>query len=243
MFGSFLNVVVYRVPRKESIVRPRSRCPHCGRELTAADNVPVLSWLVLRGRCRTCKGPISPRYLVGEMGTAVLWALCALRLRGIWLPVVYGALFWVLLALSLIDLEHKILPNKIVYPATIAGVAGFAAAAFGIGEPWWIVRGLVGGAVAFTFFLVVALIYPAGMGMGDVKLSFLVGLALAFAGWGTLYVGLVLGFAIGAVAGVALMLVGKAGRKTQVPFGPFMALGTAISILWNQAVLRLLPHA
>jgi leader peptidase (prepilin peptidase)/N-methyltransferase len=241
MFGSFLNVVVYRVPRKQSVVSPRSRCPSCGRELTALDNVPVFSWLILRGKCRTCGAAISPRYLIGEIATAVLWALAVLRLRNPWLMVVYGALFWVLLALALIDLEHKILPNRIVYPATVAGVIGFTIAGFGVGEPWWIVRGLLGGAATIAFFFIVALISPAGMGMGDVKLSFLIGLALGFAGWRSVFVGLFLSFLFGAVVGIALMLAGRAGRKTAVPFGPFMALGCVVTILWNDALVRLWP--
>lgn len=245
MFGSFLNVVVYRVPRKQSVVKPRSRCPSCDRELTALDNIPVLSWLILRGKCRTCGAPISPRYLVGEIGTAVLWALAAWRLGNRWwVAVLYGALFWVLLALSLIDLEHKILPNRIVYPATIAGVLAFAVAAFASDNPEFLWRGLVGGAGAFAFFFIVALIAPAGMGMGDVKLSFLLGLALGFyAGWQAVVVGFFAAFFAGAVVGIALMIAGKAGCKSAVPFGPFMALGATVTVLWADPLLRLLPSA
>ncbi len=223
------------------MVRPGSACPACGRELSAADNIPVISWLVLRGRCRSCGAKISPRYLVGELATAALWVMAVLRIESLWLIVVYGALFWVLLALSLIDLEHKLLPNRIVGPATAIGVIAFGAAAVGVGEPGRFVRGLVAGAAAFTFFLAVALIAPKGMGMGDVKLSFLIGLSLGFLGWRTLFAGLFLAFLLGAVVGIGLVVAGKAGRKTAMPFGPFMALGAVLAILWNQQALRLIP--
>jgi leader peptidase (prepilin peptidase)/N-methyltransferase len=243
LFGSFLNVVVYRVPRRESVVKPRSRCPSCGRELTAADNIPVVSWLVLRGKCRTCGAPISPKYLIGEIGTALLWAAAVLRFHQPAVAVLYGGLFWVLLALALIDLEHKLLPNRIVYPATLAGVAAFAGVGLGLDAGGAVVRGLEAGAAAFAFFLLIALIVPAGMGMGDVKLSFLIGLSLGFIGWRSLLAGFFIAFLSGAAVGVGLMAAGKAGRKSAVPFGPFMALGAVITILWTSAVTRLIPHA
>ncbi|MFN2641060.1 MAG: A24 family peptidase [Actinomycetota bacterium] len=242
MFGSFLNVVVYRVPRKESVVKPRSRCPHCGRELTALDNVPVLSWLILRGRCRTCKAKISPKYLVGEIGTAVLWAAAFWRFDRPALAAVYAALFWVLLALTLIDLEHKLLPNAIVYPSTVVAVAAFAAVALAFGQSDALIRGLLAGAASFGVFLLIALIAPGGMGMGDVKLSFALGLALGVLGWRAVFAGFFLAFLSGAVTGIALMAAEKAGRKSAVPFGPFMAFGAVVTILWTSGVTTLLPH-
>lgn len=247
-FGSFLNVVVYRVPRKESIVHPPSRCPNCGHQLTAVENIPVLSWVFQGGKCRSCKAPISPGYLVGEVATAGLWVGAVLRFpHSATLAILYAALFWVLLALSLIDLKHKLLPNAIVYPATVAGVAALALSAAILGHPGWIVWALAGGAVSFVFFLAIALISPAGMGMGDVKLSFLLGTALAFLWatpggfWRPVVAGFFLAFLSGAIVGIALMAAGKAGRKSAVPFGPFMALGTVVTILWTTEVVRLLP--
>jgi leader peptidase (prepilin peptidase)/N-methyltransferase len=229
------------------VVAPPSRCTSCGRELTWSENIPVVSWAVQRGRCRSCGARISRSYLVGELGTAALWALAALLIKGPWwLPVLYGAVFWVLFALALIDLEHKILPNRIVYPATIVAVVAFTLAGLLSGHAGRhvLVQGVVGGAAAFIFFFAVALIAPAGMGMGDVKLSFMIGLALGFfAGWRLVFLGFFVAFLVGAVVGVGLVATGKAGRKSAVPFGPFMALGAVIAVLWAPTLLRLFPNA
>jgi leader peptidase (prepilin peptidase)/N-methyltransferase len=235
---------VYRVPRKESVVRPRSRCPSCGHELTAIENIPVVSWLIQGGKCRNCKAPVSPRYIVGEIATAALWVAAVYRFpHSAALVIVYAALFWVLLALSLIDLEHKLLPNAVVYPATVVGLAGFAIAGAVLHHMNWWIWGLIGGGASFLFFFVIALISPAGMGMGDVKLSFLLGFSLAFlGGWRPVVAGFFTAFLAGAVVGLALMAAGKAGRKSAVPFGPFMALGAVVTILWTDAVLRILPN-
>jgi leader peptidase (prepilin peptidase)/N-methyltransferase len=247
-FGSFLGVVVHRVPRNESIVRPRSRCPSCGHELSAADNIPVVSWMVLGGRCRYCKAPVSVRYPAGELITALVWILAVLRREQLvpggttsgdaaWQLVAFLPFLWVLVTLSLIDLEHKILPNKIVYPSIIAGIPLLAiAASLGPGaDPW--LRGIAGMAAGAGGFLIVALISPAGMGMGDVKLAGLIGLFLGYLGWGRLLVAFFASFAAGAVVGIALMVAGKAGRKTAIPFGPFMALGAILSTLFGEAIL------
>ena len=128
-FGSFMSVVVERVPKKESIVAPRSRCPSCGHQLAAADNIPIVSWVFLRGKCRYCGAPISPRYLAAEVLTALVWALAVVRLGVSWNLLAYLPFLWVLVALSLIDLETKLLPNRIVYPALMAGPVLLALAA------------------------------------------------------------------------------------------------------------------
>ena len=246
-FGSFLNVVVHRVPRKESVARPRSRCPSCGHELAASDNIPVFSWLLLGGRCRYCKAPISPRYLVGEILTAALWIIAVLRRDQFvppgttageaWQLLAFLPFLWVLVALSLIDLEHKILPNAIVYPSIVVAIPLLAVTAvLGPGIDAW-VRALLGGLAGAGGFFIVALISPAGMGMGDVKLAGLIGLFLAYVGWGRLVLGFFASFAVGAVVGIALMAAGKAGRKTAIPFGPFMALGAVVSALVGQTLL------
>ncbi len=247
VFGSFLNVVVHRVPRKESIVRPASRCPTCGHELAPVDNIPVISWVLLRGRCRYCRAPISARYPAGELLTAVLWMLAVARRDQLappgttpgeaWQLLAFLPFFWVLAALSLIDLEHKILPNKIVYPSVVIAVPLLAiTAALGPGLDDW-VRALLGGVAGAGGFLVVALISPAGMGMGDVKLAGLIGLFLGYLGWGRLVLAFFAAFAVGAVVGIGLMLAGRAGRKTAIPFGPFMALGAVISCLVGEWLL------
>lgn len=249
VFGSFLNVVVHRVPRQESIVHPGSRCPSCAHELSAADNIPVVSWLLLKGRCRYCRARISARYPAGELLTAAVWMIAVLRRDqlvppgtasgGDWQLLAFMPFLWVLVALSLIDLEHKILPNKIVYPSVLIGLPLLAiTAALGPGlDPW--LRALLGGLAGAGGFLVVALISPAGMGMGDVKLAGLIGMFLGYLGWGRLVIAFFAAFAIGAVAGIVLMIAGKAGRKTAIPFGPFLALGAVISALAGETLLDL----
>lgn len=241
-FGSFTGVVVHRVPSKESIVSPRSRCPNCGHELAVADNIPVLSWMMLGGRCRYCRTPISPRYLAGEVLTATIWALAVARLGRSWDLLAFLPFLWVLIALSLIDLETKLLPNRIVYPSVVAGIALLAvSAALGPGvDPW--IRGMEAMVASAGVFFVIALISPAGMGMGDVKLSAVIGLYLGYLSWGRVLVGFFMAFFAGAVVGVGLMIAGRAGRKTAIPFGPFMAVGAVLATLFGGPVQRLLGH-
>jgi leader peptidase (prepilin peptidase) / N-methyltransferase len=243
-FGSFLNVVVHRVPRKESVVRPRSRCPSCGTTLRSIDNIPVVSWLVLGGKCRTCKAPISIRYPAGEALTAILWGLAVVRLgacRGCnpFDAVAFMPFFWALVCLSLIDLEHKLIPNKILYPSLAVGIVMLAVAAAvgdGMGD---FVRAAGGALASFAVFNVIHIISPGGMGYGDVRLSGLIGLHLGYLGWAHIYAGFLIGFLLGAVIGVLLMIVGKAGRKTAVPFGPFLAAGAVIVSLWGGPIVSL----
>lgn len=238
-FGSFMGVVVHRVPAKESIVAPRSRCPACGHQLSVADNIPVVSWLLLKGRCRYCRASISPRYLAGEILTGLIWALAVVRLGTSWDLLAYLPFLWVLIALALIDLETKLLPNRIVLPSIAAGVVILAiTAALGPGMDSWF-RALAAGAAGFAGFFVIAFISPRGMGMGDVKLAGLIGLFLGYRSWGTVGAGFFLAFLSGALVGVVLMIAGRAGRKTQVPFGPFLALGAVLATLYGEPILRL----
>jgi len=242
VFGSFANVVVHRVPLKQSIVKPASRCPSCGVELRARDNIPVLSWLLLRGKCRNCGVRISPRYPAIEILTAALFGLAAWRIRPSSDLIAYLPLLWVLVVLSFIDLEHKLLPNRIVVPSFVSGVALLAiAAAFGPGiGPW--VRALLGAAAAFATFFILALISPRGMGMGDVKLSAVLGLALTYLGWPRLLVGFFISFAAGAVGGIAMIAARRAGMKSEVPFGPYLALGTIVAVLFGGPIVRAWLH-
>jgi leader peptidase (prepilin peptidase)/N-methyltransferase len=239
-FGSFMSVVVHRVPKKESIVAPRSRCPHCGHQLAARDNIPIVSWLMLGGKCRYCNAPMSPRYLAAELLTALVWVLAVVRLPLGWGLLAYLPFLWVLVALSLIDLETKLLPNAIVYPSVIVGIPLLAITTVLVGESFstWL-RGLEGMAAGAAVFFVIALIYPAGMGMGDVKLAGLIGLFVGYLSWGYLVAALFLAFLTGAIVGVVLMGVGKAGRKTAIPFGPFMALGAVLVVLFGEPILDL----
>lgn len=237
IFGSFANVVIHRVPRNESIVRPVSRCSSCGTPISPRDNLPVVSWLLLRGRCRQCGATISVRYPLVELSTGVLFALAAARLPARDL-IAYLPLFWVLVVLSFIDLEHKLLPNRVVLPSIVAGIGLLAVTAYaGPGAGAWI-RALLAGAASFGFFLLLAIISPRGMGMGDVKLAPVLGMAMGYFSWPRVFVGFFLSFVFGAVGGVALIAARRAGMKSEVPFGPFMALGTSAAILWGAPLIR-----
>lgn len=229
--GSFLNVVVWRVPRGESVVRPGSRCPACGRPVRPRDNVPVLSWLLLRGRCRDCRVRIPARYPLLELGCAVLFAVFAARIG--WHPVLPAYLYLaaVGLALALIDLDVKRLPNALTLPSYGAGVLLLGIAAVTTDDGAAMLRALAGMAALFAFYFLLAVIYPAGMGFGDVKLAGVLGLFLAYLGWAELAVGAFLGFGLGAVGGITLLATGRGGRKTQIPFGPYMIAGALIAIL------------
>jgi leader peptidase (prepilin peptidase)/N-methyltransferase len=223
VIGSFLNVVVHRLPLGESLVTPGSRCPECGTPVKPYDNVPVVSWLVLRGRCRSCGAPISPRYPLVELATALVWA-AVVAARGfdddlvLELPFVSA-----LIALAAIDFDHKLLPNKIVYPMAAYGVV--ATLLVDRGD---LVENLVAGAGAFIFLLVAVIAYPAGMGMGDVKLGGAMGLYLG----ASVIPALLAAFLSGSVVGLVIIArEGAAGRKKAVPFGIFLALGGIVGVL------------
>lgn len=237
--GSFLNVVVWRVPRHESVVSPPSHCPACDTEIRPRDNVPVLSWLLLRGRCRTCGVHISARYPLVEAGTGLLWAALAWRFGADWALPAYLVLGAGLVALALIDLDTFLLPNRIVYPLTVAVVALLAAAAIAGDDVGHLGRALVGGAAAFTVFLVLHLVSPRGMGFGDVKLAFVLGVALGWVSAATVFLGLFLAFLLGSVIGILLIATGRRGRRDHVPFGPFLALGTVLALLLGEPLLAL----
>src|SRR5205085_6746606 len=183
LVGSFLNVVIWRVPRKLSVVQPPSHCPQCETPIRPRDNVPVLSWLLLRGKCRHCGNPIPVRYPLVEAGNGVLFAAVAARFGASWELPAYLVLTAALLAISLIDLEHFIVPDRITAPLTISALALFGLAAIAEGNGGWHYgRTLLGGVAYFAFLLLLNLLYPRGMGMGDVKLSFSLGLYLGWLG-------------------------------------------------------------
>jgi leader peptidase (prepilin peptidase)/N-methyltransferase len=216
--GSFLNVVIWRLPRGESVVRPRSRCPQCETEIRSLHNVPVLSWLALRGACAACRAPIPVRYPLVEAATSALF-VTVVAVTGADRDAVLGLLLVaVLVPVSLIDLEHRIIPNVITGPAAVAAIAVTAAV-----SPDALVEHLIAGALAGGALLLVALAAPGGMGMGDVKLAGLLGLFLGRA----VAPALLIALAAGSAAGIAIAArrgVGEA-RKTKVPFGPFLAVG------------------
>lgn len=228
--GSFLNVVAWRLPRGESLAHPPSACPACGERVRPRDNVPVLGWLLLRGRCRDCAAPISPRYPVVEAATGALWMAVALR-GGDAVDVVLGLLLvTVLVPLVLIDLDHRLLPNAITGPAAVAAIVAGLALDPG-GQP----ERLIAGAAAGGFFLAAALIAPAGMGMGDVKLAGVLGLFLGRAVAPALLIALVAGVLIGIV--VIARKGTSEGRKTAVPFGPFLAFGAVVALFAGEPLM------
>ncbi len=231
LIGSFLNVVVHRVPRGESVVSPPSACPSCGTAIRPRDNVPVAGWLLLKGKCRHCAAPISPRYPLVEAATGVLFAVMALRFGLDPVLPAYLYLAAVGLALALIDLDCKRLPDALTLPSYPVAAVLLGAAALAGSDSGDFVRALLGGAAMFAVYFGLCFAYPAGMGFGDVKLSGVLGLYTAWLGWGAWAVGLFLGFFVGGVFGIALIAVKKGGRKTAVPFGPFMLLGALIAVL------------
>ena len=225
LVGSFLNVVIYRLPRKESLVRPASRCPQCGTPIKPYDNIPVVSWLLLRGRCRNCGAGISARYPLVEALTAALFVGTALT-RGVdddlalWLP--FAAM---LIAVAGIDLDHRIIPNKILLPAAIWGLAATI-----LFRPDNIDDSLIAGGTAFSALLLAAVIYPAGMGMGDVKLAGVMGIYLGSG----VAPAMLTGFLAGSLAGILILIrEGADARKKGIPFGPFLALGGFVGLYWG----------
>jgi leader peptidase (prepilin peptidase)/N-methyltransferase len=232
IFGSFLNVVAYRMPRHESLVAPASRCPACAAPVKPYDNVPILSWLLLRGHCRSCAAGISPRYPLVETATAALCVGAVLAhdsAIGIATSVV---LILLVVPIALIDLEHRIIPNKLTaLGAVLALVVGVALDPSG--EP----ERLIAGAAAGGFLLLAALAYPGGMGMGDVKLAAVLGLLLGRAVAPAILIALVCGVTVGMF--VIARKGTREGRKTAVPFGPFLAVGALVSVFAGQAMVDL----
>jgi leader peptidase (prepilin peptidase)/N-methyltransferase len=230
MIGSFLNVVIWRVPRGESVVRPGSHCPGCGQPITARDNVPVLSWLLLRGRCRHCGNRISVRYPLVELATAGLFAGFAAYFGIHAVLPAYLYLAAVGVALTMIDLDVQRLPDVITLPSYPVGLALLGIAAAVDSEPHSYLRAILGMAVLFGFYGLVWFLYPAGMGLGDVKLAGVLGLYLGWLGWGQLVVGAFAAYAVGAVVSIGIVVFARGGRKTRIPFGPFMLVGVLIGI-------------
>lgn len=245
--GSFLNVVVYRVPRGRSVVRPGSACGACGHEIRWYDNIPLVSWLVLRGRCRDCGSRISARYPLVELGTAVLLGLVAWRFVPVvaeagTAPSAVAAVLQVLaflylasisLALAIIDLETHRLPNALVLPAFPVGIALFGVASAATGEIGPLLTGLATALVFAVVYGIPAFVVPGGMGMGDVKLAAVLGLYLGWLGVAPAAVGLVAGFLLGGAAGLVLLLRGR-GRKAKVAFGPWLLAGAWTGIFLGE---------
>jgi leader peptidase (prepilin peptidase)/N-methyltransferase len=236
IIGSFLNVVAYRLPRKESLVAPGSHCTSCGTPVKSYDNLPLIGWLLLRGRCRACHAQISARYPLVEALTAAL-AVAVILVKSSPHDIALGlALVVVLVPVALIDFDHRIIPNKIMLPAAISAlVIGLITRPSGVPEQ------LIAGAAAGAFFLLFAVAYPRGMGMGDVKLAAVLGLFLGR----SVAVALIVGVFVGAVVGgIVMARLGVArGRKTAVPFGPFLAFGGVVGLLVGPTIVHWYLHS
>lgn len=235
--GSFLNVVIYRVPRGMSLVRPPSRCPSCEAPIRPGDNIPLASYIALRGRCRVCGASISPRYSFVEALTGALSAWAVLRFAAGEAAAFVALAAAVLIALSAIDLDVRRIPNVIVIPATTAAVVWVLAAAAAHNDWGLAVGAVVGGVAAFLLLLAIALV-SGGMGFGDVKLGAFVGIVAGRFGAGVATAAILSGFVIGGLVAVSLLATGKRGRRDAIPFGPSLAVGTLIAVFLGRSAVR-----
>lgn len=252
LIGSFLNVVILRVPAGRSIVSPPSACGSCGAAIRPLDNVPVLSWLVLRGRCRDCRAAISARYLLVEVATALFFAGVAWFLlagtradaagaggQAASTALVLAAFLYlaaISVALALIDLDTHRLPNSIVLPAYPVGATLLIGGALVAGQPERLVSAAAGGVGLFVLYLAMASLYRGGMGFGDVKLAGVLGMYLGWLGWGALAVGAFGAFLLGGAFSLALLLLRRAHRRTAIPFGPWMLLGAWVGVFAGEPI-------
>jgi leader peptidase (prepilin peptidase) / N-methyltransferase len=228
VFGSFANVLIYRLPRRESIVVPGSRCPHCGTPIAPWQNIPIVSYLALRGRCAACRAPISPRYLIVEVATGAMMAGLVWRFGLSAITLRYGVLAFALLVVFFTDLEHHMIPNAITYPGILVGLGLSAAAGQGLAA-------LVAAAAAGAVFVFIGIASRGGMGGGDMKLAAMIG---AFLGAPAVIVALFLAVALGATAGLVLLALRLRTRKDMIPFGPAMAAGAMIAVFGSNAIVR-----
>lgn len=229
--GSFLSVVAHRVPLGESIVAPRSRCPNCGTQIAAYDNIPLFSYLALRGRCRHCDAKVPATYPLLEAGLAAVFVAILLRYSDDGIEIALGACLAATLAtITLTDLEHRVIPNKVLIVAALVAVGLLVA-----GDRDALAEHAIAAAIAFAVMFLIAIVYPRGMGMGDVKLAGVMGLYLGKA----VAPALLIGFAAGALFGLALIASrGAEARKQAVPFGPFLAAGGVIALLVGDEIVQ-----
>jgi leader peptidase (prepilin peptidase)/N-methyltransferase len=229
--GSFMTVAVSRLPKGESVVRPRSRCPSCGAEILPRDNVPVLSWLLLRGRCRRCGEPISVEYPLLELATAALVVLAAIVFPNPWQATLVAGLLALMPGIALIDLRHRIIPNRLTYPALLVFAILVLLA--------WLIDHAVDparagiGLLLYGGILFVVAIVSRGMGMGDVKLAAVIGLVLGSLGLRFVGVAAAAAIVLGGVGAVVALAMGQ-GRKSAIPFGPYLAAGAVVAGLWGE---------
>jgi leader peptidase (prepilin peptidase)/N-methyltransferase len=234
VIGSFLNVCIYRIPIGQSIVSPGSRCPACQAPIHPLDNIPILSYLFLLGRCRRCRGPIHWRYPLVEALNGGGYLLVVWQFGLTWAALIYAAFYSALLVITFIDLDHQIIPDVITYPGIVIGLAT------GYFLPVGLWGSLIGGLVGFGLFYLVAelsfrILKQEGMGGGDIKLIAMVG---AFLGWQKVLLTIFLASFAGALVGLAFMLAKGWGRRTPIPFGPFLAFGALLALFWGASIVR-----
>jgi len=236
--GSFLNVCIHRMPRQESVVTPRSRCPHCRTLIAWYDNLPVLSYVLLGGRCRSCREPIGARYVVVELVTATVFGLCAVVIGPE--PVLVSRLCFaaILIALFVIDLEHQLLPDVLTLPGVAIGLAGALVWPVGVWSPG-IASSAIGAALGAGILLAIRWVWQRAsgvdaMGLGDVKMLAMIG---AFLGWQSVWFVLLFASLAGAFVGVGLAVSGRGTLKTKLPFGTFLAVAALVASLWGQGVM------
>ena len=226
--GSFLNVVIYRLPMNQSLAYPPSHCPECGSPIRAIDNIPIVSWLALMGLCRDCGASISPRYFFVELLTGLLTLAVVNEYGPGAHALLYCLLVWGLVAVTFIDIDFQIIPDELSVGGAILGLAvspflpiGFTGA-------------LVGALLGSGIFFALAVAYPGGMGGGDIKLMAAIG---AFLGWKLALLTIFSASVVGAVVGVGAMVFHGKGRKSRIPFGPFLATGAVISVVWGDRIM------
>ena len=237
LFGSFANVVIHRVPAGESISHPRSACPGCGNPIAPRDNIPIVSWLLLRGKCRHCGNAISARYPLVEAGMALVFAAVGYRVGLDWSLPGFLLFAWMLVVVAVIDVNTRKIPNRLTYPLTPALLVLMVAAGLLSAQPSRALTAVIGGLAGFVGLLIIALIQPRGMGMGDVKLAGFIGIGLGYLSLGHVLVGLFGGFLLGGVVAIAVLLTRKRGRRDQLPFGPYLSAGGIVALLVGQQLI------
>ena len=232
--GSFNNVAIFRIPESKSLWTPRSFCPQCGKTIVWHDNLPLLSYAILHGQCRNCHESISARYPLVELITGLLYlavfAKCGFTWKAELLPYLF--MVTVLVIVSVIDIQMQIIPNKIIYPAIPIGLAAMGIVALVRGDGNIILRSLIGFAIGAVPLGLLALLIPKGMGMGDAKLAAFTGIFLGY----YQAIALFFGFLLGSILGILLMVLGRKGRKSRIPFGPYLAAGALIALFWGPAI-------
>lgn len=237
LFGSFANVVIHRVPAGQSINTPRSACPGCGTPIAPRDNIPVLSWLLLRGRCRHCSEPISPHYPLVELGMAGVFAAVGARVGLDWALPGFLLFAWLLVVVAIIDARTRKIPNRLMYPLIPALLVLMVGAALLSGVPERALTALVGGLGGFAVLLILALISPRGMGMGDVKLAGFIGIGLGYLGYRFVVLGIFGGFLLGGLVGMVLLATKVRSRRDLIPFGPYLALGALVALFVGEPIV------